>query len=92
VSNTAILLYPYNHSQLLEEMADGTSTCPRDPIQEERNYYKKGVKRDRRAGQRPPQPTKSTRKSSSDRAEDQFSLINSNHEEHRDDRCPYIKA
>ena len=71
----------------------GTSTYPRDLIQEEGNYYKKEVKRDRRAGLRPPpKHTKGTRKSSSDRAEDQFSLINLVHEEHRDDRCPYTKT
>ena len=39
-----------NHSQQLEEMADGTSTYSKDLIQEEGNYYKKGVKRDRRSG------------------------------------------
>ena len=88
----AILLCPYNHSQQLEERADGTSTCPRDPIQEEENYYKKGVKRDREAGLRPPQHTRSTRKSSSGHVEDQLSLVNSVHEEHRDDRCPYTKT
>ena len=57
MSDTAILLYSYNNSQQLEEMADGTSTCPKDPIQEEGNYYKKGVKRDRRAGAEIPPPT-----------------------------------
>ena len=40
VTDTTILLCPYNHSQQLEERDDGTSTCPRDPIQEEENYYK----------------------------------------------------
>ena len=57
MSDTAILLCSYNNSQQLEEMADGTSTCPKDPIQEEGNYYKKGVKRDRRAGAEIPPPT-----------------------------------
>ena len=44
VPDTAIPLCPYNHSQQLEGMADGTSTYPRGPIQGEGNYYKKGVK------------------------------------------------
>ena len=44
VPDTAIPLCPYNHSQQLEGRADGTSTYPRGPIQEEENYYKKGVK------------------------------------------------
>ena len=48
--DTAILLCPYNHSQQLEGRADKASTYPRDPIQEEENYYKKGVKRNRKAG------------------------------------------
>ena len=50
--NMAIFSCPYNHSQQLEGRADGTSTYPRKPIQEEEIYYKKGVKRDR--GGRPP--------------------------------------
>ena len=44
VPDTAIPLCPYNHSQQLERKADRTSTYPRGPIQEEGNYYKKGVK------------------------------------------------
>ena len=44
VLDTAIPLCPYNHSQQLEGRADGTSTYPRDPIQEEGNHYKKGSK------------------------------------------------
>ena len=92
MSDTAILLCPYNYSQQLEGKADGTSTYPRDPIQEEGNYYKKGVKRDRMGGANTPQHTRGTRKNSSDRAEDQFSLKNSVLEEHRDDCCPYTKA
>ena len=45
VPDIAILLCPYNHSQQLEEVgADGTSTYPKDPIQEEENDYKKGSK------------------------------------------------
>ena len=51
--DTAILLCPYNYSQQLEKRADETSTNPRDPIQEEGNYYKKGVKRNRKAGRSP---------------------------------------
>ena len=35
--DTAIPFCPYNHSQQLEGRADGTSTYPRDPIQEEGN-------------------------------------------------------
>ena len=42
--DTAISLCPYNHSQQLEGRADRTNTYPRGPIQEEGNYYKKGVK------------------------------------------------
>ena len=48
-----ILLCPYNHSQQMEGRADVTSTYLRDPIQEEGNYYKKGVKRNRKAGRSP---------------------------------------
>ena len=50
-----ILLCPYNHSQQMEGRADVTSTYLRDPIQEEGNYYKNGVKRDRRGGAETPQ-------------------------------------
>ena len=53
VLDTAIPLYPCNHSQQLEGRADETSTYPRDPIQEEEIYYKMEVKRDRGGG-RPP--------------------------------------
>ena len=49
----AILPCPYNHSQQLEGRADGTSTYPRDPIQEEEIYYKKKAKRDRGVGDPP---------------------------------------
>ena len=48
VPDTVIPLCPCNHFQQLEGRADGTSTYPRGPIQEEGNYYKKGVKWDRR--------------------------------------------
>ena len=57
-----ILLYPYNHSQQLEGRADRTSTYPRDPIQEEENYYKKGVKRDREGGAKTPQHIRGPKK------------------------------
>ena len=50
VSDIAMLFCLYNHSQQLEGKADGTSTYPRNPIQEEGNYYKKGVEGDRRGG------------------------------------------
>ena len=39
VPDTAILLCPYNHSQQLEIRADGTSTYPEDPNQEEKNVF-----------------------------------------------------
>ena len=48
--DTAILLCPSNHSQQLEGGADGTSTYPRDPIEEEENDYKNGVKRKNKGG------------------------------------------
>ena len=73
----AVLPCPYNHSQQLEGRADETSTYPRDPIQEEEIYYKKGVKRDREEGT--PQHTRGTRKGSQNHAEDQFSQMNSVH-------------
>ena len=57
VPDTAIPLCPYNHSQQLEGRADWTSTYPRGPIQEEGNYYKKGVKRDREGGRGGDPPT-----------------------------------
>jgi len=68
VPDTAILPYPYNHSQQLEIGADGTSTCLGDPSQEEKNDYKMGVKRNKEGGD--PQHTGSTRKSSSDSVDD----------------------
>ena len=61
--DTAIPLCPYNHSQQLEGRADGTSTYPRGLIQEEGNYYKKGVKRDRKGwGAETPQHTRGPEK------------------------------
>ena len=80
--DTAILFCLYNHSQLLEGMADGTSTYPRDPIQEEGNYYKKGVEGNRKGGAETPPPkqqTRGTKKSSSFHAEDQSFLEDSVH-------------
>ena len=70
VPDTTILLYPYNYSQQLEEGADGTSTYPKDPIQEKENYYKKGVKRDREGGAETPQHTEGINKDSPDCDED----------------------
>ena len=46
-ANIVMLFCLYNHSQQLEERVDGTSTSPRNPIQEEGNYYKKGGEGDR---------------------------------------------
>ena len=66
--DTVILFCPYNHSQPLEVEADGTSTYPRDPSQEEENDYKRGVKRNKEGDS---QHMKGTRKSSSDLAKDQ---------------------
>ena len=69
--DTTILLYPYNHFQQLEVGADGTSTYPGNPSQEEKNNYKKRVKRNKLGGGgMDPQHTGSTKKSSSDSAED----------------------
>ena len=56
VPNTAILPCPYNHSQQLEVGADGKSTCPGDPSQEEKNDYKRGVKRNKEGGGIPNTP------------------------------------
>ena len=60
--NTTILLCPYNHSQQLEGRADGTSTYLRDSIQEEENYNKNGVKRDREGGAKNPHHTRGPKK------------------------------
>ena len=68
--DTAILLYPYNHSQQLKVRADGTSTYPRYPSPEEENDYKKGSKEKQKGGN--PQHTRDTRKSSLDLAKDQI--------------------
>ena len=73
-----MLFYFYNHSQQLERRADGTSTCLGNSIQEEENYYKKGVERYRKGGLNP-YHTRGSRKSSSNRVEDQSSLVNSAH-------------
>ena len=93
VPDTTILFCLYNHSQQLEGRANGTGTYPKDPIQKEGNYYKKGGEKERKVGQRPPQQqTRGIRKSSPNRTEDQSSLVNSVQEEHRDYRCPYTKT
>ena len=91
--DTAILLCPYNHSQQLERMADGTSTYPRDPIQEEGNYYKKEVKRDKRGRARRP-PTHQRHRKRLPRPcwgpilSDKTSSSQLDRKEHRDDHCP----
>ena len=69
----AILLCPYNHYQQLEEMVDGKNTYFRDPIREEENDYKRGVKRSRKGGAKTPQHKRGTRKGSRNCTEDQFS-------------------
>jgi len=51
-----------NHSQQLEERADGTSTYPRNPIEKEGNYYKKGEEGDKKEGLRPPNTPKASEK------------------------------
>ena len=81
--DTAILFCLYNHFQQLEGRADGTGTYLRDPIQEEGNYYKKGVEENRKGGAEttppPQQHTRGTKESSSFHAEDQSFLENSVH-------------
>ena len=57
VPDTTILFCLYNHSQQLEGRANGTGTYPKDPIQKEGNYYKKGGEKERKVGQRPPPTT-----------------------------------
>ena len=79
VPDIAILFCLYNHSQQLEGRTDGTSTYPRNHIQEEGNDYKKGVEGDRRGGAETPKHTRGIKKSSPDHAEDQSSLVNSVH-------------
>ena len=54
VPDIAMPFCHYNHSQQLEGRTNGTSTYPRNPIQERGNYYKKGGEGDRRVGLRPP--------------------------------------
>ena len=61
------------------------------PVRRRKNDYKRGVKRNKGGGENP-QHTRGTRKSSLDRAKDQFYLVSLAHEEHRDGRCPYTKA
>ena len=62
VPDIAMFFCLYNHSQQLEGRADGISTYPRNPIQEEGNYYKKGVEGDRQRGLRPPDTPKAPKK------------------------------
>ena len=78
VPDIAMLFYLYNYSQQLEGRADGTSISTRNPIQEEGNYYKRGW-REIEGGLKNPYHTRGTRKSSSDHAKDQHSLINPVH-------------
>ena len=78
VPDIAMLFCLYNHSQLLRRRADETSISTRNPIQEEGNYYKKGWREAEKGGWNP-YHSRGTRKSSSDCAEDQPSLINSVH-------------
>ena len=65
----------YNDSQQLVGRADGTSICPRNPIQEEGSYYKKGVEGDRKGVETPIAP-EAPERSSSDWAEDWPPLTN----------------
>ena len=62
VPDIAMLFRLYNHSQQLEGRADGTNTYLRNLIQEEGNYYKKGMEGDRKRGLRPPNTPEAPRK------------------------------
>ena len=93
--DTTILLCPHNHSQQLEGRADGTSTYPRDSIQEEENYYKKGVKGDR-GGEDPP-TRKRDQKGLLDLCRgpilpDELSPSHPDRVKHHDNFCSYTKA
>ena len=98
VPDTAIPLCPYNHSQQLERRADGTSTYPRNPIQEKGNYYKKGVKWDRKDGAKTPQHTRGPEKKRLPRPwqgpilSDESDPPQPNRKEYHDDRCSYAKT
>ena len=95
--DTTILLCPYNHSQQLEGRADETNTNPRDPIQEEENYYKKGVKRDKEGGTKTPQHTRGPKKGAPQAGLRISPLrwtqpVSTLRKESRNDRCPYSKT
>ena len=88
VPDMAILSCPYNHSQQLEGRADGTSTYPRDPIQEEEIYYKEGGNpltegRDQR---RLPEPCRGPI------LPDELSPSYPDRVKHHDNFCSYTKA
>ena len=57
-----MLFYLYNHSQQLEGRANGTSTYPRNLIQEEGNYYKKTVEGDNGGGAETPNTPEAPKK------------------------------
>ena len=81
----AILLCSYNHSQQLEVGADGTSTYPRDPSQEEENDYKKGSKEKQKGGETP-NTREAPEKAPRTLPKTKFSLLKSAHEEYLDGR------
>ena len=62
VFDITMLFCLYNHSQQLEGRTNGTSTYPRNLIQEEGNYYKKGVEGDRRGALDPPNTPEAPKK------------------------------
>ena len=61
------------------------------PFRRKKTTIKRG-KRETKWRILPSQHTREARKSSSDHAEDQFPLVNSAQEKHRDDRCSYTKT
>ena len=82
-------------------MADGTSTYPRDPIQEEGNYYKKGVEGNRKGGAETPPSPKTTNQRHQEKLlipcqgpilSGKLSPSQLDREEHRDNRCSYTKT
>ena len=98
VPDIAMLFYLYNHSQQLEGRADGTSTYPRNLIQEEGNYYKKTVEGDKGGGGglRPLTHQRHQKKLLGlHRRPISFGKLSSpqlDREEHRVNCCPYTKA
>ena len=88
--DTAILLCPYNHSQQLEVGADGTSTYPKDPIQEEENDYKKGSKE--KQGRGDPNTPEAPEKAPRILPRTNFYLLNSAHGEYLDGCHSHTKA